>query len=361
MRDFIWKVRGWLEAAYEWARTALNKVLPHDEDSAELRSLKLYVLLFVGIIGLMLIIGGITFGIAVRGQPETLVPNLQGKDVLDALSDLQSKELYPDVQAQYSADIDKGTVISQRPAPGTLVKAGKRVTIRVSRGPVIDKVENYVGMNLDDVKVHLQTMFASHSPNIIIKTPIIYQYKAGVPAGRVLAQSPAPNTKITGIASLELVVSQEQGATSTITVGDYVGKSFQEAVQELARDNIPFAFSVKPSSKGADAGSVVSQVPARGAQADYGQVIQLTMTAPTSTAVGKDNVFGLFQFAIPPQAIAVDIRLVIVSDSEPKEILSMKHPGGPFAVPYIVPEGSDLVLYVLGQEASREKATAIQF
>jgi len=361
MREFIWKVRGGLEAAWEWARDFLNKILPHDEDSPELRSLKLYVLLFVGIIGLMLVIGGITFGIAVRGQPETLVPNLQGRDVLDALGELQSKELYPDVQVQYSKDLDKGTVISQRPAPGTLVKAGQRVTMRVSRGPVIDKVENYVGMSLDDVKVHLQTMFASHSPNIIIKTPIIYQYQPGVPAGRVLAQSPAPNTRITGVASLELVVSQDQGATSTITVGDYVGKSFQEAIQDLVRDDVPFAFSVKPSSRGTEPGIVVSQVPDRGSPADYGQVVQLRMTAPSASSVGTDNVFGLFQFTIPPQAIAVDIRLVDVSDSEPKEILAMKHPGGPFAVPYIVPEGSDLVLYVLDQEVARQKATAIQF
>ncbi len=361
MREFIWKVQGWLRAAYEWTRKLLDRILPQDSDSPELRSLKLYVLLFVGIIGLMLVIGGITFSIAVRGQPETLVPNLQGKDVLDALGDLQSKELYPDVQVQYSSDIEKGTVVSQRPAPGTLVKAGQRVTIRVSRGPVIDKVENYVGMNLDDVKVHLQTMFASHSPNIIIKTPIIYQYKAGVPPGRVLAQSPAPNTRITGVASLELVVSQEQGATSTITVGNYVGKSFQEAVQELVQENVPFAFAVKAASRNGDPGTVVSQVPAAGSQADYGQEVQLTMTPPTATAVGKDNVFGLFQFTIPPQAIAVNIRLDVISDSESRELLAMKHPGGPFAVPFIVPEGSDVVLYVLDQEVARQKATGIQF
>jgi beta-lactam-binding protein with PASTA domain len=359
MRDFFWKVQGWLEAAWQWARDLIRRILPHDEDSPELRSLKLYVFLFVGIIGLMLVIGGITFSIAVRGQPETLVPNLQGKDVLDALMDLQGKELYADVQVQYSSDAEKGTVLTQRPSAGTLVKAGKRVILRVSRGPIIDKVENYVGMSLDDVKVHLQTMFASHSPNIIIKTPIIYQYKPGVPSGRVLAQSPAPNTKITGVASLELVVSQEQGAVSTITIGDYVGKSFEEAIQELTRDNIPFTFAVKATPKGTDGGAVIAQSPSKGSQVEYGQVIQLTMTKPKD--VGKDNVFGLFQFALPPQAIAVTIRLVIVSDSMPKEIFSMKHPGGPLAVPYIVPEGSDLVLYVLDQEAAREKAAAIQF
>ena len=361
MRDFIWKVRGWLETAYEWTRDLIRRVLPQEEDSPELRSLKLYVFLFVGIIGLMLVIGGITFGIAVRGQPETLVPNLQGKDVLDALVDLQGKELYADVQIQYSSDLDKGVIISQKPAPGTLVKAGKRVTLRVSRGPIIDKVENYVGMSFEDVKVHLQTMFASHTPNIIIKTPVIRQYKPGVPAGRVLAQSPAPNTRISGITSLELVVSQEEGATSTVTVGDYVGKSFQEAIQELARDNMPFSFAVKGSSKGSDPGAVIAQNPPKNTQAEYGQVIQLTMTPPASASVGKDNVFGLFKFALPPQAIAVTIRLMIVSNSEPKEIFSMKHPGGPLSVPYIVPEGSDLVLSVLDQEVAREKATAMQF
>ncbi len=361
MRDFFWKVRDWLERAYEWTRDLIVRILPHADDPPEMRSLKMYVFLFVGIIGLMLVIGSITFGIAVRGQPETLVPNLQGKDVLDALMDLQGKELYPDVQVQYSSDIEKNTVISQRPAPGTLVKAGKRVVLRVSKGPVIDKVENYVGMNLDDVKVHLQTLFATHSPNIIIKTPIIYQYKPGIPTGRVLAQSPSPGTKITGITSLELVVSQDQGAVSTVTVGDYVGKSFHEAIQELTRDDIPFAFTVKAARKGVDSGSVIDQIPAKGAQMEYGQVAQLTMAAPSASDIGKDNVFGLFKFTLQNQPIAVNIKLLIVADSEPKEILSMKHPGGPIAVPYIVPEGSELVLTVLDQEVAREKATAMQF
>ncbi|HTP60294.1 MAG TPA: PASTA domain-containing protein, partial [Spirochaetia bacterium] len=186
MRDFIWKARVWIEQAAEWTVAFVRKVLPNADDSAETRSLKLTVFLFVGIIGFMLVIGVVTFSIAVRGQDETLVPNLQGKDVLDALSDLQSKELYPDIQEAYSTSFERNIVISQRPAPGTLVKAGKRVTLRVSRGPVIDKVENYVGMTLDDVKIHLQTLFATHSPNLIIKDPILYKYDSGTQAGKVL-------------------------------------------------------------------------------------------------------------------------------------------------------------------------------
>jgi beta-lactam-binding protein with PASTA domain len=361
MRDFIWKVQRWLERAYEWVREFIRKIVPHADDSPELRSLKLYVFLFVGIIGLMIVIGAITFSIAVRGQPETLVPNVQGRDVLDALMDLQSKELFPDIQVQYSTDFEKNVVISQRPSPGTLVKAGKRVTLRVSKGPIIDKVENYVGMSLDDVKIHLQTLFSTHSPNLIIKEPVLYRYETGTAPGKVLAQSPAPGTKITGLTYLDLVVSQEQGGESTTAVGAYVGKSFQDAIKELARDNVPFVFTVKKSVKGVDPGEVADQNPDKGAQIGYGQVVQLTMTSPSAANIGKDNVFGLFKYSLADQPIAVNVRLVLVTDSMPKEIMSMKHPGGPLAVPYIVPDGSELVLYVLDQEVARQKATPIQF
>jgi len=358
MRDFIWKVQNWVTTAYEWTRAFIKRILPRADDAPEVRSLKIYVFLFVGVIGLMVIIGAVTFSIAVRGQPETLVPNLQGKDLTDALVDLQSRSLYADVQVQYSS-ADKDTVVSQRPSAGSLVKTGKRVTLRVSKGPVLDKVENYVGWNLDDVKVHLQTLFATHnSPNVIIKT-VAYQHKDGVPAGRVLAQNPAPGTKIASVANMELVVSQDQGAVSTVTVGDYVGKSFQEAITDLTQNNIPFAFSVKKPTKGVSPGAVVDQIPASGAQVAYGQIVQLTMVAPSD--VGKDNVFGLFTFQLEAQTIEVNVRLVLVTDSEPKDLLTMKHPGGPIAVPYIVPAGSEIVLYVLDQEVTRVKAQAIQF
>jgi beta-lactam-binding protein with PASTA domain len=306
----------------------------------------------------MIVIGFVTFSIAVRGQEETLVPNIQGKDVLDALIDLQKKELYPDIQVQFSSDIEKNIVINQRPAPGTLVKAGKRVTLRVSKGPVIDKVESYVGMSLEEVKIHLQTIFSTHSPSLLIKEPVLFRYEKGIAPGRVLAQSPKPGTRITGRTYLDLVVSQEQGAETTIEVGDYVGQSFMEAIAALTKSDVPFAFTVQKTAKGKEPGTVIAQNPGPGEKISYGRVVQLTMTAPVN--IGKDKIFGLFRFSLPDQPIAVDIRLDIVNETERVPLLAMKHPGGPLAVPYIVPEGSELALSVLDQEVARGKAVAIQ-
>jgi beta-lactam-binding protein with PASTA domain len=358
MRDFFWKVRGWVEKAMQWLREAARKVLPHGSDSQETRSLKLTVFLFVGIIGLMILVGLVTFSIAVRGQEETLVPNVQGKDLATALIELQGKELYPDIQVQFSTKVDRNLIIDQRPAPGTLVKAGKRITLRVSKGPVIDKVENYVGKGLEEVRSHLQTMFATQTPNLVIREPVIYRSDPGATPGIILAQSPKPGSPISGLTYLEFVVSRGQGA-NLVEVGDYTGMSFQEAIGELMKAGIPFTFTVQKAAKPQAAGTITAQNPDPKEMLNYGQTVQLTMSPPAS--VGKDKVFGLFQFTLPDYPIAVDIRLEVASEGGKATILAMKHPGGPLAVPYIVPEGSDIILSVLDEEKLVVKAAPLNF
>jgi beta-lactam-binding protein with PASTA domain len=358
MRDLLWKVRNSLERALEWTRVAVRKVLPHDSDSQETRNLKFTAFLFVGIIGLMILIGLVTFSIAVRGQEETLVPNVQGKELVAALIDLQGKELYPDIQVQFSTKIEKNIVIDQRPAPGTLVKAGKRIILRVSKGPIIDKVENYVGQGLAEVKSHLQAMFATQSPNLLIREPVMYRYEADTTPGIILAQSPKPGKQITGLTYLDFVVSKGQG-DSLAEAGDYKGMSFQEAIGELMKAGIPFTFTVQKPAKGQQPGTVSEQNPAPKEKLAYGQIMQLTMSVPAS--IGKDKVFGLFKFTLPDYPIAVDIRLKVISEGGEATLLAMKHPGGPLAVPYIVPEGSEIVLSVLDEEKAREPGVQLSF
>ncbi len=358
MRDIIWQIRSFLERAYKWTRDFLTRILPNQNDSQEVRSLKFTVFLFVAIIGCMIAIGFITFSIAVRGEEQTLVPNVKGKDLIAALQDLQSKELFPTVQVQFSTKAEKNVVLDQSPAPGTLVKAGKRVALRVSKGPVLGEVENYVGQSLDEIRGYLQTLFSTNSPNLLIKEPPIYRVSPGVTPGTIIAQSPKPGTKISGLTYLEFVVSQGEGEAYA-EVGTYTGMSFQEAITDLTRNNLPFFFSVQKPQKGQQPGGVVSQSPSPKAKLPYGQLVQLVMAAPSSP--GKDKIFGVFKYSLPDYPILVDIRLDVISDTGTAPLLSMKHPGGPLSLPYIVPDGSELVLSVLDKEEVREKASAFEF
>jgi beta-lactam-binding protein with PASTA domain len=119
-------------------------------------SLSLGLIVFVGIIALTV------FFIAVRGAEQTMVPDVRGKELTQALLELQVKELYPRIQLRYSQSAhDKGQVLEQNPSGGTIVKAGRRIRLVVSQGVVINTVENYTGRNIDEVRMDLQTLFAS--------------------------------------------------------------------------------------------------------------------------------------------------------------------------------------------------------
>jgi beta-lactam-binding protein with PASTA domain len=357
MRDFFWRVGKWFAGAGVQVRDTVRRALPDDRDTPEVRGLKLTVFLFVGIIGLMVLIAAATFGLASQGQIQTLVPNVTGKDLVTALVEMQEKELYPRVQVQFSSETEKNIIMDQNPAPGTLVKAGKRITLRVSKGPVLQEVENYVGRNLDEVRSYLQTLYASHSPNLVVGEPV-YRVEKGSAPGTILAQSPKPGAQISGLTRLEFVVARGEGELAS-AVGQYTGLSFSEAIGELTKADLPFFFTVQKAEKGQRAGSVVSQEPAAGSRISLGGAVQLVMTPPENPGRGK--IFGLFRYTLPDYPILVDIRLDVIAETGRLTILSARHGGGPLAVPYIVPEGSDLVLTVLDKEEVTVPASSYKF
>jgi len=113
----------------------------------------------------------------VKGPEQVLVPNVVGKKLEDALLEMQVKELYPKINLRYSnTPGDEGTILEQSPESGAIVKGYSRVNLVVSRGVVVDKVGNYVGMNLDEVRMNLQTLFAGQTrPLIVLADPYSFQ------------------------------------------------------------------------------------------------------------------------------------------------------------------------------------------
>ncbi len=285
------------------------------------------------------------------------MPNVTGKDLVTALVEMQEKELYPRVQVQFSSETGKNIIMAQNPAPGTLVKAGRRITLRVSKGPVLQEIEDYVGRDLDEVRSYLQTLYASHSPNLVIGEPV-YRIEKGAAPGTILAQTPKPGTQISGLTTLSFVVARGEGELASL-VGEYVGLSFTEAIAELVKADLPFFFSVKKAAEGQAGGVVVTQEPAPGSRISLGGAVQLVMTPPENP--GKGRIFGLFRYLLPDYPILVDMRLDVIADTGRLTILSARHAGGPLAVPYIVPEGSDLVLTVLDKEEVSVQASSFQF
>jgi beta-lactam-binding protein with PASTA domain len=311
-------------------------------------SLTIGLLVFVGIIALSV------FFISVRGMEQTMVPGVVGKDLTEALLELQVKELYPRIQLRYSQSAgDKGLILEQEPSGGAIVKAGRRIRLVVSQGVVLDSVGDYVGRNIQEVRMDLQTLFASVSqPLLAIKEPFMYAYSE-TPSGTILQQKPEPGAALSGPVELEFVISRGP-ERDMVQIPDLVGLSVSEALEQIDRSKVNFIFSLRPAQAGERGGMVVAQEPEPLSMAQTDTRVSVHVAAPSRVEEGE--VYALFSHTIAPNAYPLLVRLEAqLPNGERRILAAVNYLGGNFTVPYRLPIGSTLILSMLDREIYREE------
>ena len=337
-----------------------------------------YAISLVVIMGIFAVIAFIVFN---RGYERQIVPDVVGKNILDAQLILQEKELYPRLQMRYS-DVpgQAGMIISQSPKSGSVVKASSRVTLVVSRGVVFDHVKNYVGSNLDAVKTTIDALYAgTEIPSLKIANPIFKQDMA--PAGTILEQEPAEGTPITQPVTHQFIVSSGP-EKAKVSVPDFTGKTIAEVLKLLSETKLTVDFTQHIASSSETPGTVVKQT-VHGNKKEVAEYtrIQLEFAMPEAKAATeeemvaavdnekktegdaaedsakrdtKNYVHGIFSTTIPEYPYAVPVKLdVIPQEGSRYSFASFNHIGGAFSVPFAAPHGAVLVLSVLDREVER--------
>ena len=309
------------------------------------------VVLFTGVTVLLLTAAAavVVFFLSLRGAEQVMVPAITGKDISVAMIELQEKELYPRIQLRYSSSIDdRGTILSQSPAAGSIVRAGKRIELTVSRGIVIDKMENYVGQNIDDVKMNLQALFTTmEKPLIAIAEPPLYRY-APDPAGTILEQDPLPDTPIAGPTQVTVVVSRGP-EYNRVRVPAITGLSIPDMLSRLSNSDVVFDFSARFPEREERAGTVVAQTPAENVSVPSFSRVSAVVAVPVTAPDGL--VYGIFEETLPEYPYPFQIAIAAISPMGDRyQLASFKHPGGHLTLPYAVEEGTVLVLTILNKE-----------
>jgi beta-lactam-binding protein with PASTA domain len=318
-------------------------------------SMAVCLIVFVGIIAVSV------FFIAVQGADETMVPELRGKELTEALMELQVKELYPRIQLRYSqTSLDKGLILEQEPLAGTIVKAGRRIRLVVSQGVVINKIENYVGRNIDEVHIEIQTLSASQGnlasgssarPLLSIKEPFMYEYSEQSP-GTILRQKPEADAEISGPTVLEFVVSRGP-ESAMIKAPNLVGLSINDALELIGRTGIDFMFSLRPAQEGESPGIVVYQEPAGDSSTPANTRFSFLVNEPET--VNEGEAFGLFTYNMPRNPYPLAVRLeALLPSGDRIRLLTVEYAGGSISVPYHLPVGTTLILSMLNREIHRE-------
>jgi len=316
--------------------------------------LRMFIFTVAGLVVFVGIIAVSVFFYAVHGEEQTMVPDVRGKELTEALLELQIKELYPRLQLRYSqTSRDKGYILEQEPKPGTIVKAGRRIKLVVSQGVIVNKVENFISRNIDEVKMDLLTLQAAAGgiPLLSVKEPIMYDYSNESP-GIILAQKPEAGTDISRPIALEFVVSKGKENLS-INVPQLSGLSLSKALELISGTGINFVFILKEPGAAESGETVTAQVPAAGSTVSSNTPIQLTVTRPEKLA--NNEVFGLYRFIIPQNPYPLPVRLEAqLPSGEKQRIFTVNYMGGDFTVPYKLPAESTLILSMMNRELHRE-------
>lgn len=300
----------------------------------------------------MFLVAILVFFKNVEGPEKVLVPNVVGKQLEDALLEMQAKELYPKINLRYS-DVpgDEGAILEQSPQAGAIVKGYSRVSLVVSRGVVVDKVDDYIGMNIDELQLKLQTLFAGQTkPLIVLGTP---KYKPDLSdAGTILEQDPPAGTSISEPIIVELVVSRGPNYENT-RPPKVVGQSVNDLLQTITRSKIVFDIKSHIALDDEKIGTVVSQQTFDSEFVPNYSRVEIEMAMPDKPI--NDNVYGIFEAKLADYPYPVPMKLEAVpEEGNSYTILSFSHPGGNVTIPYAVPKGTELVLYVVEKVASRQ-------
>lgn len=291
----------------------------------------------------------IVFALSLKGSEKVMVPDVAGKDLSVAMLEMQAKELYPKIQLRYSdKPDDKGVILEQSPAPGAIVKAGRRINLIVSRGAIMERMENYIGQNIDDVRIHLQTLFTSTTtPLIVIKDPPLPKFDTA-PAGTILEQDPLPDTPISGPVQIQFVVSNGP-ESDKVRVPSLIGLPIAKVLKEMEKTEVVFDFTSRAPEASETAGTVVSQIPAEDTLINAWSRVDTVIAMPVHPTDGK--VYGIFTETLQEYPYPFQITIEAVTPTGNRyTLVTMKHPGGLLTVPYAVEDGTVLTLTILNKE-----------
>lgn len=307
---------------------------------------------FVYVIALILMVVSclIVFFLSVQGEEQVMVPNVQGKSLTAALLELQERELYPKIQMHYSEmPGDKGTILSQSPRAGSIVKAYRRIDLTVSRGEMITVLGDYVGKNIDEVRGTLDLLFSEEDSVLKVSAPV-YK-KDSAKAGTIIAQYPPAETELYEPVKLQFIVSSGD-KNEVVEVPEIKNMTVKQLLAVMNETKLVYDFTFKQDASAAEGGAITS-VAKTEKSVDAFTRIDVELTARPSTAE-SESIQGILEVEVPEYPYPVPMRVDVQTlDGLSTTILSFNHPGKKVTVPYDVKKENTVVLYVMGEEKGK--------
>jgi eukaryotic-like serine/threonine-protein kinase len=224
-----------------------------------------------------LALAAIVLGIVLlTGPGDVTVPRVVGQQLPAATSELRAAGLETTVDRVTSGK-PVGQVLAQDPAGGDRAKDGSTVTLTVSSGPGQVAVPPVDGLGERKATAML-------IDKGLVVDRVVRQADDAVPERRVIKTSPAAGTSVDRGSDVTLFVSS---GPQRVAVPDVVGLTKEEAQQTLGNQGFQFTVTEQGSAD-ADPGTVLSQDPAGGTEAEPGSSVAIVVARAIPTVIVPD-------------------------------------------------------------------------
>ena len=229
----------------------------------------------------------------IKGEETVTVPDLVGRDVLNGLEALSDLGLNTRVrETVYDDDVPRNHIIDQRPEPGTSIKRGREVRIRVSRGPESVIVPDLVGLSLQQSRILL-------TQNGLCPGVLSRLLRVGTKAGEVIVQYPAAGTRLVRNQCVDLLVSRGTPVRATAMI-DLGHMRIDTALARLEKHQLDVGAIETRYRPDLSADVVIDQKPPPGWRVTSASRVTLTVNrgkAATDTGNGTASRLTLFRFS----------------------------------------------------------------
>ncbi|WP_367323798.1 Stk1 family PASTA domain-containing Ser/Thr kinase [Streptomyces sp. HUAS ZL42] len=223
----------------------------------------------VTVIAAVLLVFGVGAGVwYINSGQFTKVPPLLTKTEKQARERLEAAGLgVGTIKHAYSDTVQRGSVISTDPAPGTRIRDNDSVSLTISDGPETVKVPDVKGYRLDKAKARLKS--DGLEPGMVTRA-----FSDDVIKGFVISTEPEAGTERHAGSAIAIVVSKG----SPVDVPDVTGEDPEDARAELEEAGLKVEISAAEVNSEYDKGRVAAQTPGADKQAAEGDTVTLTLS-----------------------------------------------------------------------------------
>ena len=247
---------------------------------------------WVWLVALLLIVGGIIAFFALRGNDEEqqggareTVPNVVGLQEREARAQLDDRGFAVETEREAHEGAE-GTVVAQRPSPGSRLARGARVRITVSTGPAQTATQTQTetqtvttetettGTTETQELTDMPDVTGTEYPDAVEQLldagllPNSFPVESDEERGNVADQRPEAGARVALGSAVRIDVSLGSGSREQRTVPDLTGQPLADALQACAEAG----FTCRAVPEGGAGREVTAQRPVSGGSLELSQI-----------------------------------------------------------------------------------------